>query len=457
VSTRALMADGWSLVLSLEWGWLLGTGLWFLIVLGMAGVARQRGWSSEATRKLVHVVGGCATLFFPWVFQSLIGPALLCLAFTVILVGSHMAGILDAVHAIDRRSHGAALFPISVMATLAYGTWIDSPVMATAALGVLVFADAAAALVGKLFGRHQYPVHGGRKTLEGSFAFFVVATAVMGVTLQVGSYGAPLSVWFAALHAAVLLTITEMMASHGWDNFLLPLLAVFVLKESEALNSWFFWLILLVICLVWPLVWLRGSRISLPGQMLVGVLVYASIWLLNWILVIPIFSMVLASKFSYVLHSDAEPLPLRALHWVSLPLAAGAVLTNQANEAFHSMQASMYLSTVAMVAVMVVRHEWLARAVVPSRRGACVSAAGICLLLMPLLAVYGVSMESLLFHWLPRSLVMCLLAWEWDHQGSDFWGTASRSPLLVGPMRLGSIAILISTLNWWLMAGFPAI
>jgi phytol kinase len=95
---------------------------------------------------------------------------------------------------------------------------------------VLTFADAAAAVVGRRYGTLRYPTPGGCKSLEGSLAFAVVTFAATHLSLLLLSDAAR---WESVLVAAVIalaLTLVEAFATGGWDNFLVPVGALVMLK-----------------------------------------------------------------------------------------------------------------------------------------------------------------------------------------------------------------------------------
>ena len=90
--------------------------------------------------------------------------------------------------------------------------------IASCVLFILIFADSAAAFVGRNFGKR--PILG--KTLEGSLAFFVVA---LGIVLL--SPGVPFRV---GLTGAVTATIVELLPIPIDDNFTIPLAAGVVME-----------------------------------------------------------------------------------------------------------------------------------------------------------------------------------------------------------------------------------
>lgn len=91
------------------------------------------------------------------------------------------------------------------------------PAVGATAVGYLVLGDAAAALVGRRFGRHRL----GTKTLEGSAACFACCL-VLGALWMPGR-------WLAVLGGALTATIVEALPLGVDDNLSVPLVAAAVL------------------------------------------------------------------------------------------------------------------------------------------------------------------------------------------------------------------------------------
>ena len=102
---------------------------------------------------------------------------------------------------------------------------------------VLTLADAAAAVVGRRYGLCEYPTPGGRKSLEGSLAFAVVAFAVTHFALLLtGAAGRVESVMIAAC-VAMALTIVEAFCFGGWDNLRVPVGAWWMMRGLGIVGS----------------------------------------------------------------------------------------------------------------------------------------------------------------------------------------------------------------------------
>ena len=180
-----------------------------LAVLGasmaLIGLAPLAG---EARRKLLHAEMGLVTLAFPWLFAS---------AWPVIVLGSLALGWFGVVNfsstlrarfgsALGDRGNRGALWFICGVALSFVVSGGDARTYCLAIL-VLTLADAAAALVGRHFGRT-------RKSIEGSVAFFAVAFLISAASLQA---------LVAGLVVALVATLIEAAFGDGLDNLFVPL------------------------------------------------------------------------------------------------------------------------------------------------------------------------------------------------------------------------------------------
>ncbi len=200
-------------------------GISFVYVAAVVGVSEglRRGGliSFDLSRKIIHI--GIGTWIVPTVllFRSqwwaIIPPAI----FVVLNLLSLRGKWSRAMDAEAGSNIGTVLFPLSFVILL-LGLWNAPGGKAATAAGLLALAwgDAAAALVGKRWGRRRYRVGEGWRSLEGSaamFAFSLVAVAAAGLVVARRGYPAP--VLIAAAAAATLL---EAGSRRGLDNLLVP-------------------------------------------------------------------------------------------------------------------------------------------------------------------------------------------------------------------------------------------
>jgi phytol kinase len=179
----------------------------------------------ELVRKLLHIGIGLVCLTFPWLFTTLTPVLLLLVVCSALLLALRTVPRLRATYGmvlggVGRASLGDLAFAPGVALTF----WLSGgePLHYCLPLLLLTLADAAAALVGKRYGRLPYATLAGSRTLEGSLAFFGVALLCAQAALLLWSSLPTLAALPLALLLALLLTLVESVAGYGLDNLLVP-------------------------------------------------------------------------------------------------------------------------------------------------------------------------------------------------------------------------------------------
>lgn len=191
-------------------------------VVGAAHAAKIAGAPTEWTRKAVHagvgVISAFAPAFMRAPYVAIAGGVLL----SVVFFAAAKSGRLRAVNGVKRASCGAWAFPLAGTALLVV-TGGQGPLYVVPML-VVAFADTAAALVGRPFGRRKLPVGDGAKTLEGTLAFAAAAfAATAGALLAVDV--APGRALLVAAAVAASTAAAEALSHRGWDNAVVPAVA----------------------------------------------------------------------------------------------------------------------------------------------------------------------------------------------------------------------------------------
>jgi phytol kinase len=207
----------------------------FILSLIVAGIVvgggellrRKLDYGNEVSRKLVHMTHGALVAYWPFIIgYELVIVLEVLFIFAVFAV--HELHWFPWLWRVGRRSWGQYLFPVGVIIAALLA---DSPWIFLAAVLELGLADAAAALVGKRYGRgHFYKILGQKKSIIGSLAFFVVSLIVLGAVLLLSPL-APIQSVFATiiLLSAILMTV-ENLGVYGSDNLLLPVATVLLLN-----------------------------------------------------------------------------------------------------------------------------------------------------------------------------------------------------------------------------------
>ncbi len=210
-----------------------------LLIVTLHFYQRARHLAPETTRKLFHLSGGLTTLALPWMFAD-VWPVLLLTAITVptLLTLKYVRrlrnGLGDVLYGVSRPSLGEIYFPLS--ACLLFVLAHDQPLLYSVPLLILTLADPAAALVGSRYGSLQYITLEGRKSLEGSLAFFIVAFLCTSGMLLLADWTVAEAVPGIALTLALLLTLVEAISWRGLDNLLIPVTGIIFLASLLASN-----------------------------------------------------------------------------------------------------------------------------------------------------------------------------------------------------------------------------
>jgi len=294
----------------------------------------------EHTRKLVHLGGGIACLFFPFLVESPWVVLGMSLPLTALFVAGSRFGFLKSLHGVERRSRGAEYYPLSVF--LVFLMTLGRPWLYLAAVLVLAVGDAFAALIGSRYGVIRYEVEDERKSLEGSLVFLVIAfLAIHLPTLLLTDLPRPVCV-LAALLVAALVTGFEAISLEGADNLFVPFAVVVILGKitTKPLSEVVFQnLSLLAICLLVGLAVWRFRSFNVGGAITFILFAYGTWSLGSWVWTLPVFTgfaAYLAAWLRFAPPGHGAGLKVRTLARALLPPFAMLVLSNSraADETF---------------------------------------------------------------------------------------------------------------------------
>jgi phytol kinase len=192
-----------------------------LAVIAIAELFRSRGLAREHTRKIIHVGIGMWVVPTFLLFDHRIWAVLPAATFVLINGLSWQFGWIRSMEG-ERRNIGVILYPLSTALALAL-FWVPPwPVVGAAAILVMCWGDAAAAIIGRRYGRTHYVVLDHQRSVEGSIAMF--AASVVAILASFLAFGAPIDsgVVIAAFVTAFLATVVEAVCPWGLDNLLVP-------------------------------------------------------------------------------------------------------------------------------------------------------------------------------------------------------------------------------------------
>jgi dolichol kinase len=199
------------------------------LLVGVIALVRLLGqtfaWSPELQRKSVHIATGLYALTLPLTFSRPWPVVLMmCIAITIMLVlrlpRTAASGLGATLHSVERKSFGDILLAVAVGFTFARST--NRPILFVLPVAILTLSDAAAALTGVRYGRNQFTVEAGVKSIEGSVMFFFVTLVLSMIALLLLTDAARLNVVVLALLLAAFATLIEADSWQGLDNLFVP-------------------------------------------------------------------------------------------------------------------------------------------------------------------------------------------------------------------------------------------
>ena len=251
----------------------------FVLLFSTSRLARRGKLGPEMARKSVHTGMGLLCLPFPWLFSGPLPVSLLAVGAVLAMMAVRRSralktGLGASLHGVERHSTGELLFPLAVAAVFYLSG--DRPEYYLVPLLVLTIADALGALFGSRHGHTPYLAWKGRKSIEGSFLFFVAAFVCSCVPLLQLAPIARADVMWISLSVALLATAIEGILGDGWDNLMVPLGVFLILDQLDARDSEARALSALVFFLLFSLLWFCRRWSSLNGGALLAGLLYGA-------------------------------------------------------------------------------------------------------------------------------------------------------------------------------------
>ncbi len=188
---------------------------------------RKRHTHNEFSRKFIHITVGSFVAFWPF-FLEWDQIKLLSIAFIVVVLVSKQLKIFQAIHSVQRPTHGELLFAAAVgaLALISQNEWIYM-----AAVLQMSLADGMAAIVGTRFGNQtKYMVFGHTKSIYGTVTFLVISIAILLVFTAFSGIILSLPI---IVGIALVASLIENVSVEGIDNLLVP---VFVAAALHALS-----------------------------------------------------------------------------------------------------------------------------------------------------------------------------------------------------------------------------
>ncbi len=184
-------------------------------------------FNTEWTRKIAHIGSGIVALSYPDYVKSHWIVLALTVSFMLILYFSKKFGLFKSIFSVGRKSHGELFFVWSSWLLFWLFLYTGKVIYFYLPFSIVVFADPAAALLGKAYPLKKYTILKSTKSYAGSFTFFLVSFFLTYYFVRQTAIFEHIF-YFSLVHAFVL-TLVEAISSKGWDNFNIPLVSVLMI------------------------------------------------------------------------------------------------------------------------------------------------------------------------------------------------------------------------------------
>lgn len=222
---------------------LQGTGsiiLYFVIAAGSAiGSRFLIKIPNELFRKILHCILLGSLLMFTFAYGEWWISALAAVIFEIIVYPllivlerfKNFSEITTERKKGELKSSLLLVFTMyAVVVTICWG-WLGDKYLALAAIYAWGFGDAAAALVGKKFGKHKikWKITDGKKSMEGSLSMFVVSFISVMIILSYRGGLSVVAIIVTSFVTAVVSTLAELCSKDGNDTVICPMSVMVVL------------------------------------------------------------------------------------------------------------------------------------------------------------------------------------------------------------------------------------
>ena len=225
----------------------IGIKYFLIYMFSLAGVVflinKIFALPKELFRKLLHFIAFSSVIVMiyaanNWISASLVPVAIIMLMYPGLILAEKNRGFTEMV--VERRkgelkSSLLQLFgTIALIITISWG-FLGHKELAVAAILMWGFGDAAAALIGKRFGKHKvlrFKHVDHKKSWEGTAAMSIVAFAFGIASLMIIGNIPIVYCVIAVIIAAPLAAITELVTKNGYDTVSVPIVCTCTLYLS---------------------------------------------------------------------------------------------------------------------------------------------------------------------------------------------------------------------------------
>ena len=200
---------------------------------------------SEVFRKILHLIllGSLAVWvleFSTWWLSALSAVVFALAVYPLLSLAEHLKGysaLLTERKGGEIKHSLLLVFTMYALVACVCWGWLGDKLLALASIYAWGFGDAAAALVGKRFGRHHFKGSEAvrKKSWEGTLSMFALSFCTVAVILFLRGGMTPVAIAVTAACTGAVAAATELYTPNGMDTITCPLAAMAVLLPLTAL------------------------------------------------------------------------------------------------------------------------------------------------------------------------------------------------------------------------------
>ena len=204
--------------------------LCFILILVFCEFLYKKGFQVEYTRKVAHSLSTLFCLSVPFCFSSYWYVLLLVIgSFSMLYIGRKKQ-LLNSIYAVDRKTYGAYLLPVSIGITYYLSLLLQNNLFFILPVVVLAISDPLACYFGKGY-KSNVLISG--KTIVGTSVFFLSTLIICCLILFYQSTGT--RTIGIALGISVITSGVELISPNGSDNLTIPLSVIASLVLFDAI------------------------------------------------------------------------------------------------------------------------------------------------------------------------------------------------------------------------------
>jgi len=203
--------------------------LFLVLIITTNYLYKHRGWSSETSRKFIHVSGGVLCLAGFRFIHSHWYVLVLCSIAIAILLVTFIKKSLPSIHKTRRISFGSILFPIPVYFCFLASKYWNNEVFFYLPVFLLTISDTLAEWGGNKWGHRTTSFFDNQKTLAGSLCFAVSSFIICIFAIFYFITPSPGLLIGYSFVLMLTTTVAELITLRGFDNITVPAASLILL------------------------------------------------------------------------------------------------------------------------------------------------------------------------------------------------------------------------------------